>query len=61
MMPTNADDYNPTQWLINPKIHDLFAERAEKERQRREHERRKMREAFCLLGLHAKEDDRESV
>ncbi len=39
----------PTQWYVNPEVHKCFAERAETERERREQDQKKIKQAAAVL------------
>jgi len=40
----------PTRWWVDPRVHQLFAERAEQERSRRARDMQKVRDAAAKLG-----------
>jgi hypothetical protein len=50
--PVNPDRFRKAKgWVVNPAVHERFANEAEMEKQRRENERAKIREATQTLGI----------
>jgi hypothetical protein len=51
----NSNGKPPTKWLVDPRVHVMFAERAAAEKQRREETVARIREAAAKLGLGGEE------